>query len=249
MCRITAYAGAPLAADALIFGGTHSLLRQSYVPQELLYGNVNADGYGVVWYLDGTPIRTGGAHPIWQDGDLRALLASVSSSTILASVRNATPGIPIAGGNQPLVHGRWSFVLNGFVENFRASHMRELRSHLPDDLYGHLAGSSDSETLFLLAVAAMQKGASRLDALSHVGDIVLEAVQPEQHMAQLTMVLADGDGIGILLTGSETTTNSLYLARGHPMAPDGSLLASERLDDHSSWEGVTPHEVIEIIIP
>ena len=249
MCRLTAYAGEPLAADALVFGGTHSLLQQSSAPGELLYGHVNADGYGVVWYRGATPVRTGGARPIWQDEDLRALLEGVSSSTILAAVRNATPGIPIEGGNQPLLHGRWSFILNGFVENFRASHMRTLRSHLPDDLYGHLAGSSDSETLFLLAVAAIQTGASRLDALRRVRELVLEAVKAKNHAAQLTMVLADGDGIGVLNTSSEGTTNSLYLARGHPMAPDGTLLASERLDDHPSWEPVAQHDDIELVIP
>ncbi len=249
MCRLSAYAGEPLAADTLVFGGTHSLLEQSYVPRELLYGHVNADGYGVVWYRGATPVRTGGARPIWQDEDLRALLEGVSSTTILASVRNATPGIPIAGGNQPLVHGRWSFILNGFVEDFRGSHMRTLRSQLPDDLYGHLAGSSDSETLFLLAVAAVQTGASRLDALRRVRDIVLEAVKAENHTAQLTMVLADENGIGVLNTGSKTTTNSLYLARGHPFAPRGTLLASERLDDHSSWGPVAPHDDLEIISP
>ena len=249
MCRLTAYAGEPLTADALVFGGTHSLLEQSYVPRELLHGHVNADGYGVVWYRGATPVRTGAARPLWQDGDLRTLLECVSSSTILASVRNATPGIPIEGGNQPFVHGGWSFILNGFVEDFRATHMRALRSRLPDDLYGHLAGSSDSETLFLLAVAAVQKGASRLDALRRVRDIVLEAVQAEDHAALLTMVLADRDGIAALPTGSETTTNSLYLARGHPMAPDGTLLASERLDDHSSWDEVTSHEGLELTYP
>ena len=210
---------------------------------------MNADGYGVVWYSGATPVRTGGARPIWQDEDLRALLEGVSSSTILAAVRNATPGIPIEGGNQPLLHGRWSFILNGFVENFRASHMRALRSHLPDDLYGHLAGSSDSETLFLLAVAAVQTGASRLDALHRVREIVLKAVEAENHAAQLTMVLADGEGISVINTGSEGTTNSLYLARGHPMAPGGALLASERLDDHPSWEPVAPHDDLELVIP
>lgn len=249
MCRMTAYAGEPLTAEALVFGGTHSLLQQSYAPMELLHGHVNADGYGVVWYRGAAPIRTGGARPIWQDEDLRALLESVSSSTILAAVRNATPGIPLEGGNLPLVHGRWSFVLNGFVEDFRESHIRTLRSHLSDDLYGHLAGSSDSETLFLLAVAAIQRGASRLDALCQVRDIVLEAVRAENHTAQLTMVLADGAGISVLHTGSETTTNSLYLARGHPLAPRGTLLASERLDDHSSWRPVTPHGEIELVLP
>ena len=247
MCRLSAYVGKPLAADALVFGGAHSLLEQSYAPRELLYGHVNADGYGVVWYRDGTPVRTGGARPIWQDADLPALLAGVASSMILASVRNATPGIPIEGGNQPFVHGRWSFILNGFVENFRETHMRALRSHLPDDLYGHLAGSSDSETLFLLAVAAVQAGASRLDALRSVRDIVLEAVQAEKHTAQLTMVLADGDGIVGLHTGSETTTSSLYLARGNPLAPEGTLLASEPLDGHSSWERITAHDDFELV--
>ena len=249
MCRLTAYAGEPLTADALVFGGTHSLLEQSYVPRELLHGHVNADGYGVVWYRGATPVRTGAARPLWQDGDLRTLLEGVTSSTILASVRNATPGIPIEGGNQPLLHGRWSFILNGFVENFRASHMRALRSHIPDDLYGHLAGSSDSETLFLLAVAAIRNGASLVDALGSVRDIVLEAVQAENHAALLTMVLTDGDGIAVLSTASETNTNSLYLAHGHPLAPEGTLLASERLDDHSSWEGVTCHEGLEILSP
>ena len=247
MCRLTAYVGEPLAADTLVFGGTHSLLEQSYVPRELLHGHVNADGYGVVWYRGITPVRTGSSRPIWQDADLRALLAGMSSSTILAAVRNATPGIPMDGGNLPLVHGRWSFILNGFVEDFRESHMRALRSHLPDDLYGQLTGSSDSETLFLLAVAAVQEGASHLDALGSVRDLVLETVQAEDHTAQLTMVLADGDGIVGLHTGSEPTTNSLYIARGNPLAPGGTLLASEPLDDHSSWERIESHESFQIV--
>ena len=246
MCRLTTYAGKPITADTLVFGGTHSLLEQSYVPNKLLHGHVNADGYGVVWYRDGTPVATGGAEPIWRDNNLSALLAGVEASTILAAVRNATPGIPVDGGNLPLVHERWSFVLNGFVEDFRVSHMRTLRASLPDDLYGRLEGSSDSETLFLLAIAAVQKGASRLEALHDVRDTVLGAVGPAGHTAQLTMVLADGDDISVLHTGSETTTNSLYLANSHPMAPQGTLLASERLDDHSSWESVTPHGHLDV---
>ena len=249
MCRLTAYTGEPISPELLMFGGTHSLLEQSYAPRELLHGHVNADGYGVVWYNGATPVGTGGARPIWQDTNLRGLLAGTTASTILAAVRNTTPGIPMHGGNLPLVHERWSFILNGFVENFRVSHMRALRAHLPDALYGRLEGSSDSETLFLLAIAAVQNGASRLEALHRVRDMVFEAVKTEDHTAQLTMVLADGDGISVLHTGSETTTNSLYFAGGHPMAPRGTLLASERLDDDSSWEPVTPHDELELVCP
>ena len=66
MCRLTAYAGEPIVADALVFGGTHSLLEQSYDPKELLHGNLNADGYGVVWYRDGVPVRAEMAvNPSW----------------------------------------------------------------------------------------------------------------------------------------------------------------------------------------
>ena len=79
--------------------------------------------------------------------------------------------------------------------------------------------------------------------------MVLEAARAENHTAQLTMVLAGGDGIAGLCTGSETATNSLYLARSNPLAPRGTLLASEPLDDHTSWEPITSHDDFELIYP
>ena len=248
MCRLTAYLGAPLRADALVFGGSHSLYEQSYLPQEVIHGSVNADGYGVVWYRDHTPVRIGGTRPIWQDGELRGVLESSTSPLILAAVRNATPGIPVDdSGNLPLTHGRWSFILNGFVEDFRASYMRTLRSGLPDDLYGELRGSSDSETLFLLAVSALRDDASLAGALEHVRSVVLEVLRTD-HQTQLTMVLADGQGLAALRTASGEDTNSLYFASGHPMAPSGTLLASERLDDDGSWNSVKPNHVLQLIL-
>lgn len=140
-------------------------------------------------------MRVASDRPIWQDGNLRTLPAGARSSTILAAVRNATPGLPICNGTLPLVHDSWSFILNGFVEDFRSSYMRALRSSLPDDLYGSLADSSDSETLFLLALAAIRRGASMLDALHDVRSTVLEALNSERHEAQLTMALADSEPI------------------------------------------------------
>ena len=76
---------------------------------------------------------------------------------------------------------------------------------------------------------------------------MLEAVQAENRAAVLTMVLTDGDGIAVLPPASETTTNSLYLGQGHPMAPGGTLLASECLDDDWSWGKIAPHDVFEIL--
>ena len=249
MCRLCAYVGTPHTPETVVFGGTHSLHDQSYRPRELLHGNVNADGYGVVWYRDGTPVRLAESRPIWQDTNLRGLLQATSSSMILAAVRNATPGIPVDdSGNPPMVHERWSFVLNGFVEEFRPRYMRTLRSHLPDDLYGELRGSSDSETLFLLAVAGLRDGDSLLAALRGVDALVGDAVGSTAPATQLTMMLADGERLAVLSTSNGGTTNSLYIANGHPLAPGGILLASERLDDHISWAPVTKHEGIELAV-
>src|SRR6056297_3778158 len=170
MCRLTAYLGAPVPASTLIFGGDHSLFVQSWRPQELLSGSVNADGYGVVWYGDGdagAPApgsgadlgrsgRIAGDGLIWADeADLRRSLPLLRSRCVVAALRNGTPGIPLGpSGRLPMVDGGWTFVLNGFVSDFRTRHMRALRAGLPDELYARLLGSSDSETLFLLALAA-----------------------------------------------------------------------------------------------
>jgi predicted glutamine amidotransferase len=245
MCRLTAYLGEPLEVGTIVFRGSHSLYEQSYLPRELISGSVNADGYGVVWYNGLEPVRLGASRPIWQETDLKGVLEANTSSMVLAAVRNATPGIPVEGGGLPMTYGPWSFILNGYVEDFRASYMRTLRSRLPDDLYGELRGSSDTETLFLLAVAALQEGGDVGDALEHVRQIVEEGLT-SGHVAQLTMILADGESLAALRGASVEKTNSLYLAVGHPDAPRGTLLASEPLDDDGTWTPVTPHEVMRL---
>ncbi|NIP81163.1 MAG: class II glutamine amidotransferase, partial [Gemmatimonadetes bacterium] len=70
---------------------------------------------------------------------------TIASACVFAALSNGTPGIPVdRSGLLPLVFERWSFALNGFVPDFRRSHMRALRAGLPDELYADLRGSSDS---------------------------------------------------------------------------------------------------------
>ncbi|MYI23257.1 MAG: hypothetical protein F4043_11210 [Gammaproteobacteria bacterium] len=38
----------------------------------------------------------------------------------------------------------------------------------------------------------------------------------------------------------------MYFARRHPLAPGGTLIASERLDEDGEWQVVPPHSVIEV---
>jgi glutamine amidotransferase len=250
MCRFAAYAGphtAPAPVGAVLFGGTYPLVRQAWAPRELLSGSVNADGYGIVWYptLDGEPtgsqrpVRVARAEPVWYDPDLEGLLASARSPVAMAALRNATPGLPVdRAGLLPLVYGTWSFVLNGYVPHFRAEHMRALRSELPDDLYASLQGVSDAETLFLLTVAELGRGASPPEALAEVVGRVRARIGAG-HDVPLTMALADGHGVWALngRVGSGPV-NSLYVAERPALAPGGALLASEPLDGDDAWRPV-----------
>jgi glutamine amidotransferase len=246
MCRLAAYLGAPLSPAHIVFDGSHSLYEQSWAPRELLSGTVNADGYGVVWYTEGVPARLAEMRPIWYDTDLRSTLSSISSGCVLAGLRNGTAGIPLdRSGVPPLVVGKWSFMLNGFVPDFRTRHMRQLRQQLPDDLYSELCGSSDSETLFLLAMAAVRDGATLPEVLTGVAKVVHARIEHDTE-AQLDMVLSDGQRIAAVRTGTALVTNSLYFAIRPPFAPEGVVLASEPLDDGAVWEPVDGHSWIEI---
>lgn len=246
MCRLVAYLGEPWPVDRALVGGSHSLLRQSFRPRELLHGSVNADGWGAVWYPDEHPVRLARPEPAWYDPEARTVLAAQRAPLVLAAVRNATPGLPVdRAGLLPVVHGRWSFVLNGFVPRFRTEHMRALRAGLPDDLYAELLGASDAETLFLLAVAGLRSGQGVAEVLERLAATVLERLADDQE-TPLTMVLADGTTVGVCHTSNGERVNSLYLLSRGGLAPEGVLLASEALDEHGGWKSVPAHTLLEI---
>ncbi len=233
MCRLVAYVGAPTRVAPLVYGGGHSLFRQSWEPRELLSGSVNADGYGVVWYADGSPRRIAEVRPIWHDEELEDTLEALESTCVVAALRNGTPGLPVDRASLlPFTHRQWTFVLNGFVPDFRKRHMRALRASLPDHLYAELRGASDAETLFLLAVAALENGAKPVEALCAAAGAVSSRVGKDE--AQLAMLLADGRSISMVLTSTVARANSLYLGRRCGLAPGGTVLASEALDDDAA---------------
>lgn len=259
MCRFVAYAGERLSPATAVFGGSHSLVHQSYAPQELLSGTVNADGYAVAWHPDGIddprPVRLAGAEPIWQNGDLEGLLASVRSPILMAGVRNATPGIlPESSGVAPLVQGPWSFGLNGFLENFRARLMRPLHAGVPDAIHGRLRGTSDTEALFLLAQTALERGASLEDAAADSVQYARRTADELDLEAQLNLFLTAPDRIVVTRASNRAESNSLYVSERGPLAPQGCLVASEPLDDRDAWRSVpngslltaTRHEPAEI---
>lgn len=247
MCRLVAYAGPATTVGPLVYGGAHSLYRQSWEPRELRSGSVNADGWGVAWWAGGDPRprRIARAEPIWYDPTLRTLLDGQTAHVAQATLRNATPGLPVdRSGVSPFVLDGWAFTLNGWVPAFRARHMRALRSELSDARYAALTGVSDAETLFLLTLDEIDRGRDVGAALTRVADRVRERMGPGE-AAALTLVASSAAGVTTLHTSvGGALCNSLYLAEGSSVAPQGSVLASEPLDGSGLWEAVAPHTLV-----
>ena len=151
MCRWLAYSGPPLRLSDLLTRPEHSLIDQSRHARQNVE-TTNGDGFGVGWYSDQeTPGVYHETHPAWNDQNLRSLADHVQSGLFLAHVRAAT-GTPIQNSNcHPFRFERWLFQHNGSVPEFGRL-KRQLMLEVDPDLFGQIGGSTDSETLFFLAL-------------------------------------------------------------------------------------------------
>ena len=151
MCRWLAYSGGEIPLAELIFNTRHSLIDQSLAaksgPQ-----TTNGDGFGVGWYdtLD-TPGLYKNMQPAWNDVNLHDLCTHVSSPLFIAHIRAST-GTAIQYTNcHPFRSGQCLFVHNGVIREFSRVR-RRLVHELNDDYFREIAGSTDSELMFLLAL-------------------------------------------------------------------------------------------------
>ena len=152
MCRWIAYQGEPTFLDALVAEPAHSLIAQSLCAAEAKVVT-NGDGFGIGWYGDrDRPGVYREVRPAWSDENLRNLCHQVKASLFFAHVRAST-GPAIARANcHPFTVGRLMFMHNGQIGQFCAI-KRRVEAMIPDDLYHHRSGTTDSEALFLAAFA------------------------------------------------------------------------------------------------
>src|ERR671913_2076348 len=152
MCRMIAYLSeTEIPLSSLVLGPEHSLLIQSYAPREMMSGVVNADGFGVGWYVpeDEEPAVYRSNGSLWSDRSFAGIAPRIRSRAVFAAVRSATPGLPVEeSGVPPFSSGPFMFMLNGAIPDFRKTAMRPLRDRLSDEAYAGLLGVSDSETIF-----------------------------------------------------------------------------------------------------
>jgi len=157
MCRWIAYIGKPVMMDTLVSKPAHSLLQQS-LHARMLYkpdgsmDTTNGDGFGVGWYMDkAEPGLFKVADPAWSNENINEICSQVKSRLFMAHIRAASAGAIQRSNAHPFKYKNWLFQHNGRIENFHVVR-RDLQFDIAPDLYSLIKGTTDSETLFLLAL-------------------------------------------------------------------------------------------------
>ena len=240
MCRWAAYTGAPIFLEEIISRPGHSLIHQSHCATQC-HTAINADGFGVAWY--GEPEEPGlfrDVLPAWSDPNLRSLTALVKSPLFLAHVRASTGTATSRNNCHPFTWGRWSFMHNGQVGGYD-SFRRDADMMIPDHLYACRKGATDSEALFLIAIAegldtdpqgALERAAARL--------ICLARARGALPYLRLTGALSDGKRLYAMRYATDDKAPTLYHRWSETRG--GRAVVSEPLEvGEGGWQEVPPY--------
>ena len=234
MCRLAAYLGEPLFLEELIAKPRHSLMHQSLRAEEAKVVT-NGDGFGVGWYGEREePGVYRDATPAWADDNLLALSHTLRSRLFFAHVRAATSGANSRQNCHPFHHGRHLFMHNGQIGGY-GEMRRTMESWLPDHLYAARRGATDSELLFLLAMARIEDGAAMDVAMLGVLDdtVALMRERGVRQPLRFAAVMADGQKLLAFRMSTDSKPPTLYLRRGC----SGTIIASEPLGDEPDGDG------------
>jgi glutamine amidotransferase len=235
MCRFLAYRGEPIFLTDLVCAPTHSLVHQSLHATEAKTGT-NGDGFGIGWYGERpTPGLYREIRPAWSDENLRSLCDQVRSGLFFAHVRASTGTSTTRANCHPFAHGRHLFMHNGQIGGY-ARIKRRLEAMIPDDLYDARLGTTDSEAIFLLAlanglienpVAAMARTLKTVRGLMAGADVA-EALR-------FTAAFSDGESLWAYRWACDGKPPTLYFRE-----ESGNLLVvSEPIDDRArGWREV-----------
>ena len=218
MCRHLAWLGRPRSIAALVLEPPSSLLVQSWAPRRQRYGTVNADGWGVGFFVPDRrePARWRSARPLWGDPSFASVAPVLRSGCVVAAVRSATVGMPLEeSAVAPFTDGRALLSHNGRVDRSVLPPAREAESTV------------DSA---LLAALVFDRGIAAL------GDVVVE-VAGRDPGARLNLLVTDGRR---LLATTWGDTLSLLVT------PEGTALASEPWDDDPAWADLPDRHLIEV---
>ena len=263
MCRWLAYSGSPIRLEELLVKRDRSLIDQSLHSREGATPT-NGDGFGVGWYEEGEPPRVyRSVHPAWNDRNLKELAAGISSHLFFAHIRASTGTAIQETNTHPFRHGNWLWMHNGLIREFPRMR-RELVMAIDDSLYDSIEGTTDSETMFYLAltfglesdpVAAVERMVGFVEDTGRRHGV--------EQPIQMTIATTGGQSVYAFRYSSEGDSRSLYFSTRmdslKALYPDITELAalsdetrvvvSEPLGDlEGAWNAV-PESHVGIIQP
>ncbi|WP_410784746.1 ergothioneine biosynthesis protein EgtC [Kribbella sp. C-35] len=230
MCRHLAYLGPPVTLSSLLLEPEHSLYEQSWAPADMRGGgSVNADGFGLGWYVDGRLVRYRRNVPIWTDQNLPDLAGSIRSGAVLAAVRNGTVGMPYGeAAVAPFARDNWLFSHNGRVPGWPDATLK-LAEQLPVADLLRLEAPVDSALLFALITDRL-RAQSPADAVASVVRDV-EAAAP-------------GSRLNLLLTDGEQLIATAWTHALHVRRTENSVTVASEPSGADDWTAVPDRSLL-----
>jgi predicted glutamine amidotransferase len=246
MCRWMAYSGPPIYLDTVLFEAKNSLVEQS-LNARWSHVVTNGDGFGIGWYgARGKPGLYRDVLPAWNDENLREVSEQVMSGLFFAHVRAATGESATARQNcHPFRHGAWMFMHNGAIADFPLLR-RELDLAIPDALYRHKKGTTDSETIFYLLIA---NGLADDPAAAYVATIRQVEETMSAHAVtgpfRFAAIATDGNRMVAIRYSSDHQSPTLFYGLGIGGKDQSVMIMSEPSDEEGgNWAEVPESSIV-----
>jgi predicted glutamine amidotransferase len=263
MCRWLAYSGSPIRLEELLVKRDRSLIDQSLHSREGATPT-NGDGFGVGWYEEGEPPRVyRSVHPAWNDRNLKELAAGISSHLFFAHIRASTGTAIQETNTHPFRYGNWLWMHNGLIREFPRMR-RELVMAIDDSLFDSIEGTTDSETMFYLALSFGLES-DPVAAVEQMVGFVEKTGQRHgvEQPIQMTIATTGGDSVYAFRYSSEGDSRSLYfstrmdalkaaypdIAELEALSDETRVVVSEPLGDLAGAWNAVPESHVGIVQP
>jgi predicted glutamine amidotransferase len=263
MCRWLAYSGTPIRLEELLVKRDRSLIDQSLHARQGAT-TTNGDGFGVGWYEAGEGPRVyRSTHPAWNDRNLRELAAGISSPLFFAHIRASTGTAIQETNTHPFRYANRLWMHNGLIRDFHLV-KRELQGAVDDAYFEFIEGTTDSETMFYLALTFGLEG-DPIGAVERMVGFVEDTGRRRgiEHPIQMTVATTDGETIWAFRYSSEHDSRSLYystrmdaLKALHPesaelqrLSDETRVIVSEPLGDLAGAWNEAPESHVGILQP
>jgi glutamine amidotransferase len=245
MCRWIAYLGEPIFLEDFVTAPVQSLVVQSRSSREARNA-VNGDGFGLGWYGERqVPGLFRDVRPAWSDENLLSLAHQIRSPLFFAHVRASTGTATTRANCHPFRHGRWLFMHNGKIGGWERLR-RKIEMAIPDELFPHRHGTTDSEVLFLLMLANgldTNPEAATARTLGFIESVMRRAEETEP--LRCTAAFTDGERLYALRYASNRAPDTLYTRSRRDNS--GKLLVSEPLDDgRDDWRAIPAQSFVTL---